>query len=93
MKASTFDFTLTAGFILTAILFTGCLNEGQERQKTSNQEIEVTLLFEKDGCKVYRFVDGGKSVYWTDCRGKVEYASKKGYKGGSVTRTQNETVE
>lgn len=100
MKASTFHFALTAGslltgtagFILTAILFTGCLNEGQERQKTSNQEIEVTLLFEKDGCKVYRFIDGGRSVYWTDCRGKVEY-STKGYKGGGVKRTQNETVE
>jgi hypothetical protein len=92
MKTSVINFAITAGFILTAGLFTSCMEEGLGEQKTNNEEIEVTLLFEKDGCKVYRFIDGGKSVYWTDCRGKVEYATK-GYKGGGVKRTQNETVE
>lgn len=31
-------------------------------------EFKVQELFDKDGCKVYRFEDGGRSVYFTDCR-------------------------
>jgi len=36
-------------------------------------EFKVELLFEKNGCKVYRFLDAGRYVYWSDCSGKVQY--------------------
>lgn len=39
-------------------------------ETTTNQAIKVELLFEKDGCKVYRFNDGNDH-YYTDCRGQT----------------------
>lgn len=54
----------------------------------------VELLFEKDGCKVYRFEDRDNDIYFTDCRGKTEY-ERTVHRGKIVTheRVQNETVE
>ena len=37
----------------------------------NNETYEVDYLFEHDGCKVYRFYDGGHWVYFTNCRGNV----------------------
>lgn len=34
-------------------------------------DYEVYKLFEVDGCKVYRFKDGGRARYFSDC-GKVD---------------------
>jgi len=57
--------------ILFIILLSGCLNDSKEA--TQNGNFIVELLFEKDGCKMYRFKDGFRYVYWSDCRGKAEY--------------------
>ena len=35
---------------------------------SSNPTAKVQLLFEVDGCKVYRFYDGGAARYFTNCR-------------------------
>ncbi len=37
----------------------------------NNNTYEVEYLFEHEGCKVYRFVDGGQRVYFTNCRGET----------------------
>ena len=37
----------------------------------NNQTYTVAYLFEHDGCKVYRFVDGGNTVYFTSCNGEA----------------------
>jgi GH24 family phage-related lysozyme (muramidase) len=55
-----------------AILLFGC----QETQRTTttvlaNEDFHVELLFEIEGCKMYRFRDN-RAVYWSDCRGKVQ---------------------
>jgi len=48
--------------IITAIaliaLIASC-KEPLSKQQTNNTEYEVNLLFEHDGCKVYRFYDNG----------------------------------
>jgi hypothetical protein len=49
----------------------------------NNQDYKVAYLFEHDGCKVYRFYDGGMSVYFTNCNGSVTAASS------DSTNTQN----
>lgn len=36
-----------------------------------NQTYQVDYLFEHEGCKVYRFVDHGNYVYFTNCNGDV----------------------
>jgi hypothetical protein len=67
-----------------------CNKEPQSVEQKGTFEIE--FLFEKDGCKVYRFVDAGHNVYFTDCRGKLEsiYQQSSG-KASSEVRIQNET--
>jgi hypothetical protein len=35
------------------------------RLPTTNKNFNAELLFEVDGCKVYRFFDGGEAVYFT----------------------------
>lgn len=52
---------------------TGCAVDPISTTQTNNKQIDLTLLFENDGCKVYRFLDGGRYVYYTDCRGQTEW--------------------
>jgi len=37
----------------------------------NNVEYDVSYLFEYDGCKVYRFIDHGNYVYFTNVSGDV----------------------
>ncbi len=37
----------------------------------NNKTYRVDFLFEHDGCKVYRFEDYGRSVYFTNCNGEI----------------------
>jgi len=55
--------------LLTAVLLSGCVNE-----------CTIEFLFEHNGCKMYRFYDSGKYVYWSDCQGKVQsdYTTRSG---------------
>lgn len=89
--------TVTKKLITTVILmmvgFVSCVRAPQQVLTTSNQNYTLDLLFEHEGCKVYRFKDGERYVYWTDCRGKVETAYQDSNKYGSKTVTvQNETT-
>ena len=85
--------TAIAVYAMLAVVLTGCLKNGQQQEQTSNGNFNVELLFEKDGCKIYRFTDGGQAVYWTDCIGKVETAYQQSSgKSSHEVRVQNETV-
>lgn len=37
----------------------------------NNKTYEVDYLFENEGCKVYRFMDNGHYVYYTNCNSDV----------------------
>ena len=41
---------------------------------SNNNTYSVSYLFEYDGCKVYRFFDDGKFVYFTNCNGNTSTA-------------------
>jgi len=58
------------GLTLGLILFTSCKREPTEVVETNNNNFNVELLFEVDGCKVYRFWDVGYK-YFTTCNGSV----------------------
>lgn len=62
---------LAAILMLAAVLFVGCVNDAKE--SVQNGDFKVEFLFEQNGCKMYRFKDGGTYVYWSDCQGKVQY--------------------
>jgi len=38
---------------------------------SDNKTYTIEYLFEHDGCKVYRFLDHGNYVYFTNCEGSV----------------------
>lgn len=60
------------GLTLSLVLFTSCKREPTEVVTTNNKNFHVELLFEVDGCKVYRFWDHGYK-YFTTCNGSVEW--------------------
>ncbi len=59
-------------------------------EQTLNPDIELELLFEHDGCKIYRFSDVGRSIYYTDCRGQTSWETT--YTDGKITTTTNHQV-
>lgn len=76
-----------------ALAFLSCKEDPIRVDSTNNSNIRVEFLFEKDGCKVYRFLDGGRYVYYTDCVGKLQYEQTT--HNGKTSRTdyyENETV-
>lgn len=67
--------TLSAGALLSCALgFSACALGGMPIAKSApdnNPSYKVEYLFEHDGCKVYRFMDMGNYIYFTNCQGDV----------------------
>lgn len=57
---------MKAAFV-TAALAVACATDPVSVSTTSNGAMNVELLFEHDGCKVYRFTDGGRYRYYAHC--------------------------
>ena len=80
--------------LLGSIVFSGCTKDPISREQSNNSQIEVELLFEKDGVKVYRFTDAGRYIYYTDARGRTEWHTTQSNGKTSSTRKHSvETVE
>lgn len=76
--------------ILTSFLLLSCKGEPQKTE--SKGDFELEFLFEKDGCNMYRFKDGSRYIYWTNCRGKTEHSYYQSTgKGGYTEHTQSIT--
>lgn len=56
--------------ILIAYMLLGCA-KGKPQEVTQNGDFKVEFLFEQDGCKMYRFKDGKRYIYWVNQTGKV----------------------
>jgi hypothetical protein len=68
--------------IIILIGISSCKEDAIQTQNVGTG-IELEFLFEKDGCKVYRFFDG-HYIYWSSCPGKMSYE----YQQGKVTSSQ-----
>jgi len=55
------------------LFFTSCLLSRPVSTSVpeNNNTYTVDFLFEHDGCKVYRFHDQGRFVYFTNCNGET----------------------
>lgn len=51
------------------LLISSCVGDGLKTEQTENPSYAVSFLFEKDGCRVYRFYDGGSYRYFTTAKG------------------------
>lgn len=58
-----------AAVCLALTALAGCEKPSQGIEKIGSFEVET--LFEKDGCKVYRFTDYGEPHYFTNCGGST----------------------
>lgn len=52
--------------LISLLALSACSAEPMETTSTTNPEVPVSLLFEKDGCKVYRFYDT-RTHYFVKC--------------------------
>lgn len=70
--------------IAAMVALTGC-KKASEVQIQSG-EFNVERLFTVDGCTAYRFLDNGRTVYYTNCHGSTqsEYNSGKVMKQETV---------
>lgn len=65
--------------IVSGALLKSCLTYRQPvetKVPINNTTYQVDYLFEHDGCKVYRFLDLGNYVYFTNCAGNVTSISR-----------------
>ncbi|MDL2243697.1 DUF4884 domain-containing protein [Bacteroidales bacterium OttesenSCG-928-J19] len=70
---------------ITKLLLVGCLiltftscniyKPLTQSKADNNETYSVDYLFEHEGCKVYRFMDEGRYVYFTNCTGNVSVAT------------------
>jgi hypothetical protein len=51
------------------LLLVACYSDPQEKQQSSNAGFTVDVLFDVEGCRVYRFGDGGRVHYFARCNG------------------------
>lgn len=54
-------------FFIITLFFISCQKEALLIQQSNNKLFTVSLLFEFEGCKVYRFEDSGNPHYYTNC--------------------------
>lgn len=64
--------------VFAVILFAGCAKEAKETVKADNANFSVELLFEVDGCKMYRFYDNGRYRYFSNCKGSTQWSESCG---------------
>jgi len=65
--------------------------EGIEVKQTENPEAKVKVLFTVDGCTVYRFLDAGDYIYFTNCNGQT--FNKDCYWSGKVYICKEKSVD
>lgn len=74
-------------FMIAIFLLLGCDKiEPEEVKRSSNASYEVEQLFEVDGVTVYRFLDNGKYIYFTNRPGEVSYTYRKSQGKTHVTK-------
>lgn len=75
-------------YLVICLLFIGC-SKGESIESHQKGDFKVEFLFEQDGCKMYRFQDGGRDIYWSNCNGKVN----SDYETRSKSSTRHHYVE
>jgi hypothetical protein len=73
--------------IAAVVLLTACTEEPVERMQTNNDGVPLALLFQHDGCNVYRFLDGGRHHYYADCGGTLSKRTQTTSTGKTTVST------
>lgn len=86
MKYLLFVFILALG---------SCNNQKPAKETIVNGDYKIEFLFEHDGCKMYRFYDGTRNVFWANCEGKVnaDYETHGGKSSTSYHKEETITTK
>ena len=63
----------------------GCAEDAEQITPTTNSNIVCERLFTIDSIKVYRFMDAGHYIYFTDARGTTMWIEKRIISNGKIT--------
>ncbi len=58
--------------LLLLATLAGCQGEAESTTRAGS-DFKVDRLFKVDGCTVYRFNDGGRARYFTNCAGSTQW--------------------
>lgn len=78
--------------IATALLLTSCGGDPDQVPESyvmTENYYPVHFLFEHEGCKVYKFSDGGRVVYYTNCDGSTSWETTRSQGKHRVTEYHN----
>jgi hypothetical protein len=64
--------------VASLLVLGGCGVDPVETKPSNNPSVSVDVLFQVDGCKVYRFWDHGEARYFANCRGSVSWSELQG---------------
>ena len=72
-KLLAFSFTC-----LVLAVMVGCVDskEPVRTESTNNPTVPVAMLFEHDGCRVYRFIDADRYRYYANCQHSSSVSSE-----------------
>ena len=80
--------------LVVALVMAACEGEPLITAETGNPNFQVAFLFEHEGCKVYRFQDGGHPRYFVNCgNGRARTESNHSQQAGKVRVSKPDTVE
>lgn len=57
--------------LLLLIFLAACAVDPVSHGPSNNPDVPIDLLFEHEGCSVFRFLDAGHYHYFTTCSGEV----------------------
>lgn len=64
--------------LIAVALVAGCAKEPESVATVGAGGVQAETLFTHEGCRVYRFSDNGRYVYYTNCSGSAKWAENCG---------------
>lgn len=83
---------LAMAAIAAVAMLTACERSPVSTSVTNNPEVPVSYLFEHEGCRVYRFHDGGYRHYFVNCGGTASTSSLSSRPCGKSTCQQVNSI-
>lgn len=85
--------TRLATLALASAALIACKAAPISENSTNNPQLPVALLFEHDGCKVYRFEDAGSYRYFAKCAHSASVTSERACGKGCIRYEEIQTAE
>lgn len=63
---------------IAALFLYGCKQSPESVQTVRADGFQVDILFTHEGCRMYRFLDGSRFVYYSNCVGSTQWRENCG---------------